>query len=225
MPVQSCSDGDRPGYKWGDRGKCYIYTPGDEKSAGKAKQQAYLQGVAIGEVPAKKSLYEESLHYLMEDYSIQFSKKEEYVDGCPIATQDIKENLKNRAIAINAANYGPMNPELPNDEFWQAKADLFNTSIDEAKTARCGNCAAFIQTKDMIDCIAGGLGGEGISYDVVDAANLGYCEIFDFKCAGERTCDAWVVGGPITDMKNQKEDLLLAIKEFIDKNKQGGKDD
>jgi hypothetical protein len=27
---------------------------------------------------------------------------------------------------------------------------------------------------------------------------LGYCEAFDFKCAASRTCDAWVVGGPIT---------------------------
>jgi hypothetical protein len=27
---------------------------------------------------------------------------------------------------------------------------------------------------------------------------LGYCEIFDFKCAASRTCDAWVVGGPNT---------------------------
>jgi hypothetical protein len=34
--------------------------------------------------------------------------------------------------------------------------------------------------------------------DVIAAANLGYCELFHFKCAGDRTCDAWLVGGPIT---------------------------
>jgi len=34
---------------------------------------------------------------------------------------------------------------------------------------------------------------------MVDKANLGYCELFDFKCAGDRTCDAWITGGPITD--------------------------
>ena len=35
---------------------------------------------------------------------------------------------------------------------------------------------------------------------VQDAANLGYCQLFHFKCAGDRTCDAWLMGGPITDL-------------------------
>ena len=35
--------------------------------------------------------------------------------------------------------------------------------------------------------------------DVVDAGELGYCEVFDFKCAAKRTCSAWIVGGPVTD--------------------------
>jgi hypothetical protein len=35
--------------------------------------------------------------------------------------------------------------------------------------------------------------------EIMDLANLGYCEIFDFKCAGERTCDAWVMNGPLKD--------------------------
>jgi pSer/pThr/pTyr-binding forkhead associated (FHA) protein len=28
-------------------------------------------------------------------------------------------------------------------------------------------------------------------------ANLGFCELFWFKCAGDRTCDAWLMGGPL----------------------------
>mgnify|MGYP003335083654 CR=1 FL=1 len=24
-------------------------------------------------------------------------------------------------------------------------------------------------------------------------------ELFDFKCAGSRTCDAWIIGGPLTN--------------------------
>lgn len=199
MPVKSCSDGDKPGYKWGDSGKCYTYTSGDKKSAGQAKRKAYIQGIATGEYTAKDNLISDSIFYFLEDYSIQFGKAEETINGCPSATQDIKINLKNRAYAIEAANYGPMNPDLPNDEFWQGKADLFNTSVEEAKTARCNNCAAFIQKKEIIDCIANGLGGDEISYEVIDAANLGYCDIFEFKCAGFRTCDAWVTGGPIKD--------------------------
>ena len=38
-----------------------------------------------------------------------------------------------------------------------------------------------------------------IAEDIVVKANLGYCELFDFKCAGTRTCDAWITNGPITD--------------------------
>lgn len=125
---------------------------------------------------------------------------EELVNGCPISTQDIEVNLKNRSIAVEKANYGPMNPNLPNADFWQKKADLFNTTPAVAKQSRCSNCAAFIKTPEMLDCITKGLGDEpgNMSAQVIRKANLGYCEIFDFKCAGDRTCDAWIVNGPIT---------------------------
>ena len=137
---------------------------------------------------------------------VDISKSEEKINGYPAATQDITINLKNRQYCIDVANYGPMNPELSNNEFWQEKADMFNTSIEEAKTALCKNCAAFIQTPEMLDAIAQGLGGEKESYAIIEVANLGYCDIFEFKCAGNRTCDAWVVGGPITSVKiNTKE--------------------
>jgi hypothetical protein len=55
----------------------------------------------------------------------------------------------------------------------------------------------------MLKAIAAGIekedAGEHKSYaeDVINAANLGYCELFHFKCAGDRTCDAWLMGGPI----------------------------
>ena len=54
MPIRSCSDGDKPGYKWGDSGKCYLYTAGDEKSMEAAKIKAQMQGVA-----ARANGYEE----------------------------------------------------------------------------------------------------------------------------------------------------------------------
>jgi hypothetical protein len=38
-------------------------------------------------------------------------------------------------------------------------------------------------------------------FDVIKAGKLGYCRMLKFKCAAARTCDAWVVGGPITDDK------------------------
>lgn len=126
---------------------------------------------------------------------------------CPQATQDISLNLANRKTCVDKANYGPANPQLDNPEFWQKKADLFKTSVDEIKTMRCKNCAAFIQTEKMINCIEKGIAFTKaqdeeemkIAEEIVDTANLGYCELFDFKCAGERTCDAWITGGPIKD--------------------------
>jgi len=49
MPVKECEDSGKPGYKYGDSGKCYTYTPKDEVSRNKAKRQAIIQGIAIGE--------------------------------------------------------------------------------------------------------------------------------------------------------------------------------
>lgn len=113
---------------------------------------------------------------------------------CPIATQDITVNLKNRGKAINSAEYGPENPALPNKQFWMKKANTWEVSEKDAKTCLCGNCAAFNQEKSMLDCIAKGIGDEGDPWAMIEAGDLGYCEIFDFKCASSRTCDAWVAG-------------------------------
>jgi len=115
---------------------------------------------------------------------------------CPAPTQDITLNLKNRAKAITTAKYGPENPNLPNTPFWQRKADTWDVSVDEAKQSRCGNCAAFNVSDTIKQCIADGIGNEADPWGTIKLADLGYCEIFDFKCAASRTCDAWVVGGP-----------------------------
>lgn len=121
--------------------------------------------------------------------------------ACPTATKDIAVNLAHRQKAIKTAAYGPLNPAEPNGDFWQAKADNWEISIAEAKTSRCGNCAAFIQTKEMLDCIDAGLSAGDSNaqnaWDTINAGNLGYCEAFDFKCASKRTCDAWITGGPV----------------------------
>ena len=138
------------------------------------------------------------------------SRSEQLLDSvqtniqCPPATQDISLNLANRKICVDKANYGPANPELDNPEFWQQKADLFKTSVEEAKTMRCGNCAAFVIKNKMRQCIEKGIASMSIdendlAKDIVNESDLGYCELFDFKCAGSRTCDAWITGGPLTD--------------------------
>lgn len=120
---------------------------------------------------------------------------------CPPATQDIKLNLKNRQKAIDEFGYGPLDPRQPNRKFWSEKVEEWKMdSIKEAKSALCGNCAAFDISKKTLDCIEKGIGDDGGSEDpeeVVKAGQLGYCRFLKFKCAAKRTCDAWVTGGPI----------------------------
>jgi hypothetical protein len=124
--------------------------------------------------------------------------KDNFAEECPPATQDVAVNLKNRQRAIDEANYGPLNPNEPNEDYWKAKAKMFNGDVESAKKARCGNCAFFVKTPSMLNCIAGGINDIN-QLDTIQAADLGYCEAFDFKCAAARTCDAWVVGGPIIE--------------------------
>jgi hypothetical protein len=77
-----------------------------------------------------------------------------------VATQDIHINLKNRNHAVKEYGYGPLNPDEPNDKFWKRLADRWGITPVEAKTSRCKNCAAFVQTKEMLACIE-----KGISFD------------------------------------------------------------
>jgi hypothetical protein len=121
--------------------------------------------------------------------------------GCPPATQDINLNLENRQYAIDNAMYGPLDIKNPGD-YWDKIAEKWNVPVEEAKGEICGNCAAFNITAKVLDCIAKGIsGGEPSSdaWDVIEAGDLGYCEIYKFKCNANRSCFAHVDGGPITD--------------------------
>lgn len=151
---------------------------------------------------------------------------------CPVATQDIAVNLEHRQKGIDEYGYGPLNPNNPNIKFWKKKAEEWQLeSIEEAKSSRCNNCAAFNITSRMLNCIEKGIasgeeevpveepvteaeeipttepetddteGAEKDAWDTIEAGKLGYCTFLKFKCAGSRTCNAWVVGGPIKDKK------------------------
>jgi len=49
MPLKRCEDDGRPGWKWGDEGKCYTFTEGDEESETAARKKAMAQAAAMGE--------------------------------------------------------------------------------------------------------------------------------------------------------------------------------
>lgn len=140
---------------------------------------------------------------------------------CPKATYDLKENLEYRDRAFKEFGYGPANPNSEDDYFWRLRADEWNTSPEEAKNMRCGNCSAFIQTPEMMACIVKGIQGEESNDDtyapeVSKAADLGYCELLEFKCAADRTCSAWLVGGPIKKaLSGRQRDMVLMAKAMI----------
>jgi len=164
----------------------------------------------------------------------QLLKEQEEGMKCPVATQDITVNLEHRQKAIDEYGYGPLNPNNPNIKFWTKKMEEWNLdSMEEAKSSRCNNCAAFNITTKMLNCLERGIlsgekevnvpapdteapvteqdtpvtdpeiddteGAEKDAWDTIEAGKLGYCTFLKFKCAGSRTCDAWVVGGPIKD--------------------------
>ena len=134
---------------------------------------------------------------------------------CPKVCLDIPLNLKNRDWAFKNVGYGPANPESPED-FWQIRAKEWNTSEKNAQTMHCGNCSAFIQTPEMMKCIVDGIQGEEsnnetYANEVVDSAKLGYCELFEFKCAADRTCSAWLVGGSIKKPMTDKQKTMLKM--------------
>ena len=95
--------------------------------------------------------------------------------------------------------YGPLNPmdKKGSKAFWDEKAKMWNTTTEAAMEARCGNCAAFNQAPAIMKKMAEGLGPAGEK--IQDLANLGFCELFEFKCAAARTCNKWLVNGPITE--------------------------
>lgn len=136
----------------------------------------------------------------------------EKTSSCPVATYDLSVNLANRQKAIDNVGYGPANPMESSTKFWQKKAKMWKISVEEVKTMRCGNCAAFNISDEMRNCIEMGIekmepghetGGPDQPMATIEKADLGYCQILHFKCAGDRTCDAWLTGGAL-DNKDLK---------------------
>jgi len=144
---------------------------------------------------------------------------------CPVATHDIQLNLKNRDWAFKNVGYGPVNPNIEDKVFWAKRADEWATTPEIAKQSRCGNCSAFIQTEEMMNCIVHGIAGdesvdESYAPEVIASAELGYCELFDFKCAADRTCSAWLVGGPIKTPLTSAQKKMLMMDKFENGNKE-----
>ena len=118
---------------------------------------------------------------LLPDGAIPVDEYEETEEGssCPLPTQDEDLNAENREAAIEEANYREP-----------------NTGTAARMDQVCGNCAAFNQTDDILECL--GLG------DDMDSPPIGYCQIYKFVCSAENTCDSWAEGGPMVSEMQEK---------------------
>ena len=110
--------------------------------------------------------------------------------GCPIVTQDLEMNTRNRNSAIQAEyiQYGPLN--LEDEEYWKKAAKHWKTTVEVAKKSRCSNCVAFDISPRMLECMPGSVQEDG---------QLGMCWMHNFKCHSARSCFTWAAGGPITE--------------------------
>ena len=165
--------------------------------------KAYKPAPGDKEAKTKPSKYTKAYHKMYgEDYNTPAAAhKAEKTYPRFAALTDLDLNTKNRNETIKEYSYGPANPD--NEEgsklFWDRKAELWNAPLEQVKSMRCNNCNAFNQTEEVKKKMADALGPKGPV--IVKNSMLGYCEFFEFKCAGSRTCDAWVGGGPITEQE------------------------
>ncbi len=118
--------------------------------------------------------------------------------ACPVPTQDLKKNTKNRdkAIKEDHIKYGPLNVDEPGN-YWKDLAAHWDTTLKAAKKSLCENCVAFDISPRMLECMPGEISD--------DDGKLGYCWMHHFKCHSARTCYTWAKGGPITSDKISKK--------------------
>ena len=176
-----------------------IITSSDRTHAHKVQATLVMQQrskVAIGRTkdPEKKKNLEAAnkIYTAHLEKLKKITKQKNENASCPVATQDLAVNTKNRDATIKNYNYGPLNVDEPGT-YWKDIAKYWKTTETAAKKSLCENCVAFDISPRMKDCMP----GKTSDKDGV----LGYCWMHHFKCHSARSCHTWAKGGPIKDDK------------------------
>ena len=76
---------------------------------------------------------------------------------------DLDLNTLSRNVTVKEYRYGPLNPndEKGSEKFWEDKAEMWDTTVEHAKSSRCSNCSAFNQKPSTINKIAKAIGDQG----------------------------------------------------------------
>ena len=121
------------------------------------------------------------INQVVDDEATMFEiEDEESIFVCPLSTQDVELNAKNREEAVQEHSYGH---SVKN---WEKKKEI------------CGTCEYYNIRSEMLDCISSGL-------DFEEGDEVGYCEKLDFTCEAENVCNAWEKGGPISDFDDMDD--------------------
>jgi len=149
MPIQSCSINGKPGYKWGNQGKCYTYNPKSKASQIKARNKARHQGIA--EIVNN---FELSLH--AQKVSFDYDKTLSTSKGKKLATERI--NAGDEVYIITARKESGDNTSLFNvaSELGIKKDHIFFTNgIDKWKEVkRLGINTHYDNNQEQLDKIS-----------------------------------------------------------------------
>ena len=152
----------------------------DKRIAGVIAQVKWLTVGSRGEKYMKDLIREEIEKREDRDKGLdlldRFQRRAEPVTSCPVPTQNLEMNKKNKLEAKELYDY------------------------QEAQGAdKCGNCAFYDQREGVLDCIKQGFKDQGVMLTPDDLAQRGYCRALDFTCGSGAWCKAWTEGGPILD--------------------------
>jgi len=121
------------------------------------------------------------------------------------AKKGLYYNVNKRKKAGTSRKQGA--PGSPTAQAWKDAAKTWGIDEATAKSMTCSVCAAFDVSDKMWDCIASGIEGDVEEVDAlasIHKGDIGYCNFLHFKCAGTRSCTAFVSGGPIDNKDRTK---------------------
>lgn len=120
-------------------------------------------------------------------------------DLCPVATVYKDMNLANHLATIQYANLGPADPRERNDEYWDAKAELWGVPQGTARTRLCMNCSHYKNDPETMECIIVGPGAQLKPSEIpitprwadIEGMPGAVCTRWGITCSALRTCDDW----------------------------------